>query len=101
MRGAAQLSSGPASQEDSGKQQGQLGALEKLARRKGKMQAAQQLSHAPDVAPLIMRSYLEERSKRLLYADKALHVLVSASATVCAQIRLHSLHDPASVQLIW
>ena len=77
-----QLNTGPTSQEDSG----QLGALEKLAQRKGKMQAAQQLSHAPDVALLVMRSYLEERSKRLLYADKDLHVLASSSATVCAHM---------------
>ena len=65
-------------QEDSGKQPGQLGALEKLGRGKGKMQAAQaQPSAAPDVGPLLMRSYMDERAKRLLYADKGLHVLVS------------------------
>ncbi len=66
-------------QGDSGNHPGQLGALEKLAQGKGKMQAAQQQhSHAPDVAPLMMRSYLDQRAKRLLYADKDLHVLVSA-----------------------
>lgn len=64
-------------QEDSRKQPGQLGALEKLGRGKGKMQAAQaQPSTAPDVGPLLMRSYMDERAKRLLYADKGLHVLV-------------------------
>ena len=65
-------------QADSGSHPGQLGALEKLAQGKGKMQAAQQHSHAPDVAPVIMRSYLDQRAKRLLYADKDLHVLVGA-----------------------
>lgn len=63
-------------QGTSGNQLGQLGALEKLGRGKGKMQAAQQTSHAPDVGPLILRSYLEERAKRLLYNDPDLHVLV-------------------------
>lgn len=65
-------------QADSGSHPGQLGALEKLAQGKGKMQAAQQHSHAPDVAPLLMRSYLDQRAKRLLYADKDLHVLVGS-----------------------
>ncbi len=72
------LEVGAATQGDSGNHPGQLGRLEKLAQGKGKMQAAQQHSHAPDVAPLLMRSYLDQRAKRLLYADKDLHVLVSA-----------------------
>ena len=42
------------------------------------MQAAQQRSHAPDVAPQMMRSYLDQRAKRLLYADRDLHVLVGS-----------------------
>ena len=50
--------------------------MEKLGRGKGKMQAAQQPSHVPDIGPLLMRSYLDERRKRLLYSDRGLHVLV-------------------------
>ena len=79
---------GAATQAGSGQQPGQLGALERLARRKGKMQAAAQRSHAPDVAPLMMRSYLDRRAKRLLYADKDLHVLVGAC---CRSACLHPL----------
>ncbi len=70
-------SRGAALQEEAGKQPGQLGALEKLGRGKGKMQAAQAPpSTAPGVGPLLMLSYMDERAKRLLYADRGLHVLV-------------------------
>ena len=60
------------------------------------MQAVQaQPSAAPDVGPLLMHSYMDERAKRLLYADKGLHVLV--------RCKLHELssgmHDFLSITI--
>ena len=60
------------------------------------MQAAQQPSHVPDIGPLLMRSYLDERRKRLLYSDRGLHVLVCSMTPV-----VPLTDDPAHLKFIW